>query len=92
MKSCDHEKIIPVTDKVTGGIEKICVVCGKVVNQKIVVTFHGADIQKDMDILYGYRFDKKYEKLLSKTIHLFDKVFAISDDIIKELSFFNLPK
>ena len=64
----------------------------KQLKQKVVVTFHGADLQKDEDILYGYRFDKKYEKLLSKTIHLFDKVFAISDDIIKELSFFNIPK
>lgn len=63
----------------------------KKLKQKVVVTFHGADIQKDEDILYGYRFDKKYEKLLSKTIHLFDKIFAISDDIIKELSFFNFP-
>ena len=41
--------------------------------------------------MYGYRFDRKYEKLLSKTIHLFDKIFAISDDIIKELSYFNFP-
>ena len=64
----------------------------KNLNQKIVVTFHGADIQKDMDILYGYRFDKKYEKLLSETIHLFDRVFAISEDIVRELSFFNFPK
>ena len=64
----------------------------KKLKQKVVVTFHGADIQKDEDILYGYRFDKKYEKLLSKTIHLFDQIFAISDDIIKELSFFNFPK
>jgi len=63
----------------------------KKLKQKVVVTFHGADIQKDEDILYGYRFDKKYEKLLSKTIHLFDQIFAISDDIIKELSFFNFP-
>ena len=64
----------------------------KNLNQKIVVTFHGADIQKDTDILYGYRFDKKYEKLLSETIHLFDRVFAISEDIVRELSFFNFPK
>ena len=64
----------------------------KKLKQKVVVTFHGADIQKDEDILYGYRFDKKYEKLLKKTIHLFDQIFAISDDIIKELSFFNFPK
>ena len=64
----------------------------KKLKQKVVVTFHGADIQKDENILYGYRFDKKYEKLLKKTIHLFDQIFAISDDIIKELSFFNFPK
>lgn len=64
----------------------------KNLKQKIVVTFHGADIQKDEDILYGYRFDKKYENLLSETVHLIDKVFAISEDIIKELSFFSFPK
>ena len=64
----------------------------KKIKQKIVVTFHGADIQKDERILYGYRFDKKYEDFLSETIHFVDKVFAISDDVIKELNFFNFPK
>ena len=64
----------------------------KNLKQKVVVTFHGADIQKDYEILYGYRFDTKYENLLSETIHFFDKVFAISDDIVKELNFFNFPK
>ena len=64
----------------------------KRLKQKVVVTFHGADIQKDKDILYGYRFDRKYEDFLSETIHLFDKVFAISDDVVKELNFFNFSK
>ena len=64
----------------------------KQLKQKVVVTFQGADIQKDEGILYGYRFDKKYEDFLSETIHLFDKVFAISDDVVKELNFFNFPK
>ena len=64
----------------------------KNLKQKVVVTFHGADIQKDYEILYGYRFDTKYENLLSETIHFFDKVFAISDDIVKELNLFNFPK
>ena len=64
----------------------------KKIKQKVVVTFHGADIQKDERILYGYRFDKKYEDFLSETIHFVDKVFAISDDVIKELNFFNFPK
>ena len=61
----------------------------KKLKQKVVVTFHGADIQKDENILYGYRFDKKYEDFLGETIHFYDKVFAISDDIVKELNFFN---
>ena len=64
----------------------------KKLKQKVVVTFHGADIQKDENIRYGYRFDKKYEDFLSETIHFYDKVFAISDDIVKELNFFNFPK
>ena len=64
----------------------------KQLKQKVVVTFQGADIQKDESILYGYRFDRKYENFLSENIHFFDKVFAISDDIIKELNFFNFPK
>ena len=64
----------------------------KKLKQKVVVTFQGADIQKDDKILYGYRFDKKYEDFLGETIHFFDKVFALSDDIIKELNFFNFPK
>ena len=64
----------------------------KKLKQKVVVTFHGADIQKDENILYGYRFDKKYEDFLSETIHFFDKVFVISEDILKELNFFNFSK
>jgi len=64
----------------------------KKLKQKVVITFQGADIQKNENILYGYRFDKKYEDFLSENIHFFDKVFAISDDIVKELNFFNFPK
>ncbi len=64
----------------------------KKLKQKVVITFQGADIQKDENILYGYRFDKKYENFLSENIHFFDKVFAISDDVVKELNFFNFPK
>ena len=33
-------------------------------NQKIVVTFQGADIQIKKDIGYGNRLDKKYDKFL----------------------------
>jgi len=64
----------------------------KELSQKVIITFQGADIQKDKDIRYGYRFDPKYERLLKKTINLTHKIYAISDDIIKELVFFNYPE
>jgi len=64
----------------------------KKLGQKIFITFQGADIQKDQNIKYGYRFDKKYENLLGETLNFTNKVFAISDDIVKELNFFNFPK
>lgn len=38
----------------------------KKLKQKVVVTFHGADIQKDEDILYGYRFDKNMKNYYQK--------------------------
>ena len=64
----------------------------KRLGEKVYITFQGADIQKDESINYGYRFDKKYEDFLGETIHFYDKVFAISNDIVKELNFFNFPK
>ncbi len=57
----------------------------KNLNQKICITFQGADIQKFKNINYGYRFDSKYEKLLIKTLGIVDKVFVISNDVKKEL-------
>jgi glycosyltransferase involved in cell wall biosynthesis len=59
---------------------------------KIFVTFQGADIQKDFKIKYGYRFDQKYENLLKKNINVFNKIFAISNNIINDLSYFNVSK
>ena len=64
----------------------------KDIGEKIFLTFQGADIQKDVSIKYGYRFDKKYEKLLSKNLKYVDKVFTISKDIERELDFFSFPK
>jgi glycosyltransferase involved in cell wall biosynthesis len=64
----------------------------KELGQKVIITFQGADIQKDKNIRYGYRFDPKYEDLLKKTLNLTYKIYAISDDIINELISFNYPK
>jgi glycosyltransferase involved in cell wall biosynthesis len=63
----------------------------KELKQKIFITFQGADIQKDHEIGYGYRFDVKYENLLKKNIHMVDGIFAISKNIIKDLRFFSYP-
>jgi glycosyltransferase involved in cell wall biosynthesis len=64
----------------------------KNLQQKVHITFQGADIQKDFKIKYGYRFDCKYENFLKREINLFDKIYSISDNITKELSFFNVHK
>lgn len=63
----------------------------KMLGEKIYITFHGADIQKDESINYGYRFDKKYELLLSDTLKYVDKAFVISKDVERELKTFLFP-
>ena len=40
----------------------------KDLNQKVVFTFHGADIQLDKKIEYGYRLDLSYDKMLKKDL------------------------
>ena len=54
-------------------------------NQKIAVTFQGADIQIQKNINYGYRLKKKYNILFLKAIKKIDICFAISDNIKKDL-------
>ena len=57
----------------------------KKLNQKVVVTLQGADIQSDKEIKYGYRLDKKYDLYLRKVFQNVDSFHAISSDISKEL-------
>ncbi len=57
----------------------------KKLNQKVVVTLQGADIQSDKEIKYGYRLDKKYDVYLKKVFQNVDSFHAISSDISKEL-------
>ena len=44
----------------------IMIDCLKQLDQKILVTFQGADIQIDKKINYGLRLDKKYDENLKK--------------------------
>lgn len=62
----------------------------KKLNQKVVVTFQGADIQIDKDIMYGNRLDKKYENLLKENIYKIDFFTSISLNIFNELRKLNL--
>ena len=57
----------------------------KKLNQKVVVTLQGADIQIDHEIKYGYRLDKKYDKYLKKVFQSVDFFHAISLSISREL-------
>ncbi|WP_075483186.1 glycosyltransferase family 4 protein [Candidatus Pelagibacter communis] len=53
--------------------------------KKIVATFHGADIQIDKEINYGYRLNKKYDNILKKNLKNIDFFFAISKNIENDL-------
>jgi len=52
---------------------------------KVIVTFHGADVQIDRSINYGFRLNKKYDDLLKNTLKRIDKYTYISKIIKKDL-------
>ena len=54
-------------------------------NQKIIVTLQGGDIQIDKKINYGYRLDKKYDSFLKTTFKKVNLFHAISKSIKSEL-------
>jgi glycosyltransferase involved in cell wall biosynthesis len=58
----------------------------KELNQKVVVTLQGADIQIDHEIKYGYRLDKKYDKFIKEIFQKVDSFHAISSSISNELT------
>jgi len=57
----------------------------KKLNQKIVVTFHGVDLQIDRKINYGYRLNKRYEECFLDNINNVDLFLNISPIIKKNL-------
>ena len=52
---------------------------------KIIVTFHGADVQIDRSINYGFRLNKKYDNFLKDTLKKINKFTYISKIIKKDL-------
>ena len=57
----------------------------KALNQKVIVTFQGIDIQIEREINYGYRLNKKYEKDFLSVVNKIDKFFSISKNIERDL-------
>ena len=64
----------------------------KKLNQKIIVTLQGADIQVDSEIGYGYRLDKKYDNFIKKVFQKVNCFQAISHNISRELLDFGIDK
>ena len=64
----------------------------KELNQKVVVTFQGADIQINKKINYGYRLKKKYDTLLRSTIRQIDLIHSISNNIDSDLKKLGVKK
>jgi glycogen synthase len=57
----------------------------KKLNQKVIVTFQGVDIQIDENINYGYRLNKKYNKYFIKTLNSVDLFLSISKTIESDI-------
>ena len=64
----------------------------KELNQKIIVTFQGADIQINKKINYGNRLDAKYEKILKTNLKNIDFFTAISENIFQDYLKLNIDK
>jgi glycosyltransferase involved in cell wall biosynthesis len=70
----------------------ILINCLKQLNQKVLVTFQGADIQVDQQINYGFRINKKYDKNLKRVLNKIDHFFYISQTIKKDLVDLNISE
>ena len=57
----------------------------KNLDKKVVVTFHGIDLQIDRKINYGYRLNKKYDIFLRNTLKRIDLFTYLSKTIQKDL-------
>ena len=68
----------------------ILIDCLKQLNQKVLVTFQGADIQVDQQINYGFRINRKYDKNLKSVLKKIDHFFYISQTIKKDLVDLNI--
>ena len=60
--------------------------------KKVLVTFHGADIQIKRNINYGFRLDKKFNKYLKEIAKKIDGFQCISKNIYRDILNLNVKK
>lgn len=70
----------------------ILIDCLKQLDQKILVTFQGADIQIDKKINYGFRLDKKYDENLKKILKNIEHFFYVSNTVKNDLLGLNISE
>ena len=70
----------------------ILIDCLKDLNQKVLVTFQGIDIQLNKEISYGYRLDKKYDNYLKIVIKKIDYFSCLSNTIKDDILTFDVPR
>jgi glycosyltransferase involved in cell wall biosynthesis len=64
----------------------------KYFKKKVLVTFHGADIQIKKNINYGFRLDKKFNFYLKEIIRKVDGIQCISKNIYEDLTRLNIKR
>ncbi len=64
----------------------------KYFKKKIIVTFHGADIQIKKEINYGFRLNKKFDLYLKEILKKIDGFQCISKNIYKDILKLNIKK
>ena len=62
----------------------------KFLKKKVLVTFHGADIQIKKNINYGFRINKKFNTYLKEIVKKIDGYQCISNNIYKDLLKINI--
>ena len=64
----------------------------KYFKKKVLVTFHGADIQIKKNINYGFRLNKKFNFYLKEIIKKVDGIQCISKNIYEDLTKLNIKR
>jgi len=56
-------------------------------NRPVIMTPHGADIQKVPEVNYGLRLKPRWERIIRRNLKAADRITALSTSILKQLDF-----